>query len=92
MDLPENLKFVGRAGSGVNNIPIDELTERGIVVANAPGANANGVKELVLSALIISSRNIECLRLDTNTHTASLLLSSKVEAGKKQFVETRISR
>lgn len=86
MDLPENLKFVGRAGSGVNNIPIDELTEKGIVVANAPGANANGVKELVLSALIMSSRNIESALDWTQTLVGETDIGSKVEAGKKQFV------
>ena len=86
MELPEDLKFVGRAGSGVNNIPIDALTERGIVVANSPGANANGVKELVLSALIMSSRNIEAALDWTQTLVGETNINSKVEAGKKQFV------
>ncbi len=58
MELPESLKAVARAGAGVNNIPIDRCTERGIVVFNTPGANANGVKELVLCGLLISSRKV----------------------------------
>jgi len=58
MELPESLKAVARAGAGVNNIPIDKCTENGIVVFNTPGANANGVKELVIAGLLLSSRNI----------------------------------
>lgn len=56
--LPESLKAVGRAGAGVNNIPIEKCTKQGIVVFNTPGANANAVKELVLAGMLISSRNI----------------------------------
>ncbi len=58
MELPENLKAVARAGAGVNNIPIDACTEKGIVVFNTPGANANAVKELVIAGLLLASRNI----------------------------------
>ncbi len=58
MELPDSLKAVARAGAGVNNIPIDKCTEKGIVVFNTPGANANGVKELVIAGLLLSSRNI----------------------------------
>ena len=58
MELPETLKAVARAGAGVNNIPIDRCTEKGIVVFNTPGANANGVKELVLCSLFLSSRKV----------------------------------
>lgn len=86
MEISDNVKFVGRAGSGVNNIPIEEYTERGIVVANSPGANANGVKELVLSALIMSSRNIEEALNWTHTLVGEDDIAKKVEAGKKQFV------
>jgi D-3-phosphoglycerate dehydrogenase len=57
-ELNPRLKAVGRAGAGVNNIPVDECTRRGIVVFNTPGANANSVKELVLSGLLLSSRRI----------------------------------
>ncbi len=58
MELPENLKAIARAGAGVNNIPVDKCSECGIIVFNTPGANANGVKELVLMGLFISSRRI----------------------------------
>lgn len=59
MELPESLLAIGRAGAGVNNIPVDKCSEKGIVVFNTPGANANAVKELVLTSLFLSSRNIE---------------------------------
>ncbi len=58
MDIPSGLKAVARAGAGTNNIPVDKYTEKGIVVFNTPGANANSVKELVLMSLFISSRKI----------------------------------
>ncbi|HOW81075.1 MAG TPA: phosphoglycerate dehydrogenase [Spirochaetota bacterium] len=58
MDIPSSLKAVARAGAGIDNIPIDRCSEKGIVVFNTPGANANGVKELVLMALFLSSRKI----------------------------------
>lgn len=58
LELPNSLKAVGRAGAGVNNIPLDKCAEKGIVVFNTPGANANGVKELVLAGLFLSSRDI----------------------------------
>ncbi|OGO81468.1 MAG: 3-phosphoglycerate dehydrogenase [Clostridiales bacterium GWC2_40_7] len=58
MRLPDSLMAIARAGAGVNNIPINKCTEKGIVVFNTPGANANGVKELVLAALFLSSRKI----------------------------------
>ncbi|MGN0370851.1 MAG: phosphoglycerate dehydrogenase [Butyrivibrio sp.] len=58
MDLPDSLLAVARAGAGVNNIPLDKCAEKGIVVFNTPGANANGVKELVISAMIVASRNL----------------------------------
>lgn len=57
-EFAENLKAIARAGAGVNNIPLDKCTESGIVVFNTPGANANGVKELVITALFLSSRKI----------------------------------
>ncbi len=58
MELPESLKAIGRAGAGVNNIPLEKCSERGIVVFNAPGANANSVKEIVIAALLLTSRRI----------------------------------
>jgi D-3-phosphoglycerate dehydrogenase len=58
MELPASLKAVARAGAGVNNIPVDACSKRGIVVFNTPGANANGVKELVIAAMLLASRRI----------------------------------
>ena len=58
MEFPSNLKAIARAGAGVNNIPIDKCSEQGIVVFNAPGANANAVKEIVLGSMLLSSRDI----------------------------------
>ena len=58
MELPENLLAVGRAGAGVNNIPLDSCAQKGIVVFNTPGANANGVKELVIAGMLMASRDI----------------------------------
>ncbi len=58
VDFPPSLKAIARAGAGVNNVPVDRCTERGIVVFNTPGANANAVKELVLTGLLLSSRGI----------------------------------
>ncbi|GLC80325.1 phosphoglycerate dehydrogenase [Lacrimispora brassicae] len=59
MELPEGLLAIARAGAGVNNIPLDECASKGIVVFNTPGANANGVKELVIAGLMMASRDIE---------------------------------
>ena len=58
MEMPQSLLAIARAGAGVNNIPVDQCTEKGIVVFNTPGANANAVKELVLAGLLISSRKV----------------------------------
>ena len=87
MDLPTNLLAVGRAGAGVNNVPVATLTEQGIPVFNAPGANANAVKELVLGGLFIAARNLvtahEYVRALNEEGEA---LERAVEAGKKRFV------
>ena len=58
MELSDNLLAVGRAGAGVNNIPLDKCAEKGIVVFNTPGANSNAVKELALAGMIMGARNI----------------------------------
>lgn len=58
LDMPKSLKAIARAGAGVNNIPLDKCAEQGIVVFNTPGANANGVKELVIAGMLIASRDI----------------------------------
>jgi D-3-phosphoglycerate dehydrogenase len=56
LEIGDNLKAVGRAGAGVNNIPLDKMNAKGVVVFNAPGANANAVKELVISSMLLASR------------------------------------
>lgn len=58
MDLPESVKCVARAGAGVNNIPLDKYAEKGIVVFNTPGANANAVKELTIAMMLLAARDI----------------------------------
>jgi D-3-phosphoglycerate dehydrogenase / 2-oxoglutarate reductase len=58
MELPVSIKAIARAGAGVNNIPIEKCTEKGIVVFNTPGANANAVKELVIAGMLLASRDI----------------------------------
>ena len=58
LDLPESLLAIARAGAGVNNIPLDKCADKGVVVFNTPGANANGVKELVLCGMLLASRDI----------------------------------
>jgi len=84
--IPDTLKAVGRAGIGVNNIPIKEMSARGIPVFNAPGANSNAVKELVLASILISARNI-CHAWDfsRNLNGTDEEINKQVEAGKKQF-------
>ena len=58
MSFSDNLLAIARAGAGVNNIPLDKCAEQGIVVFNTPGANANGVKELVVAAMLLSARDL----------------------------------
>src|SRR5919112_4891574 len=58
MDIPQSVRAIGRAGAGTNNIPVPEMNKRGVPVFNAPGANANAVKELVIAAMLIAARNI----------------------------------
>jgi len=58
MEIPGTVKAIGRAGAGVNNIPVDKMTGLGIPVFNAPGANANAVKELVVAGMLIAARNL----------------------------------
>jgi D-3-phosphoglycerate dehydrogenase len=84
--IPETLKAVGRAGAGVNNIPVDRLTARGVPVFNAPGANANAVKELVLASLFLVARNIcRAWEYSRDLQGTDAEISKQVEAGKKKF-------
>jgi len=86
MDIPESLKAVGRAGTGVNNIPVDKMSDKGIPVFNAPGANANAVKELVLAGMLMSARHIgPAWEFARNQEGTDEEISKAVEAGKKNF-------
>ncbi len=86
MEIPLTLKAVGRAGTGVNNIPVDEMSLLGIPVFNAPGANANAVKELVIAGMLLGCRNI-CQAWDYVRHLEADNgeLHRQVEEGKKRF-------
>lgn len=87
MAVPDSLKAIGRAGAGVNNIPVPEMTKRGIAVFNAPGANANAVKELVLAGMLMAARNIgPAWDFARGLAGADAEIHKAVEAGKKQFV------
>ena len=93
-DLTDNLKAISRAGAGVNNIPVEECTEKGIVVFNTPGANANAVKELVLAGLMLSSRNIYASIDFVNEQTDKSEMSELepfLESNKKQFKGNELS-
>ena len=86
-DFNESLKCIGRAGAGTNNIPVNKATDKGIVVFNTPGANANAVKELVVCGMLLSSRGI----IQGNLYSKSLSgqdtdeLNKSMEAQKKNF-------
>ena len=86
MEIPASVKAIGRAGAGTNNIPVTSMSQRGVPVFNAPGANANAVNELVLAALLMAARNVSPAlgyvnALDPNAPD----LEARVEEGKKQF-------
>ena len=86
MEIPKSLKAVGRAGAGVNNIPVPKMSARGIPVFNAPGANANAVKELVIAGLVLGCRHIcEAWDFARNLNGSDEEIHKAVEAGKKQF-------
>lgn len=90
MDLSENLLAVGRAGAGVNNIPLDKCAEQGIVVFNAPGANANAVKELCLAGMLMAARNVPAGLEWAVTLKDTEGVGKAVEKGKGQFAGTEI--
>ncbi len=86
MEIPDSLKAVGRAGTGVNNIPVDKMSARGIPVFNSPGANANAVKELVLAGMLMSARHIgPAWEFAKGQEGSDEEISKAVEAGKKTF-------
>ena len=87
MDVPASVKAIGRAGAGVNNIPVERMSEAGICVFNAPGANANAVKELVIAGMLIASRNLcQAWEFARSLEGEDSVIHKAVEAGKKQFV------
>ena len=86
MAIAASVKAIARAGTGTNNIPVAEMSRRGLPVFNAPGANANAVKELVLAALLISARNlVPALRFVSELPPDAQDFEARVEEGKKQF-------
>ncbi len=86
MAIPESVKAIGRAGAGTNNIPVADMSRRGVPVFNAPGANANAVKELVLAALLIGARNlVPALQFVAALPPEAEDFEARVEDGKKQF-------
>ncbi len=90
--LPASLKAIARAGAGTNNIPIEKCTEQGIAVFNTPGANANAVKELVLTAILLSSRKIfPAMQWVQTLKEADGDISKQVEKGKGMFVGPEIA-
>ncbi len=90
MELSDELLAVGRAGAGVNNIPLDKCAEKGIVVFNAPGANANAVKELCLAGMLLAARNIPEGYEWAKTLEGTEEVGKAVEKGKGQFAGTEI--
>jgi D-3-phosphoglycerate dehydrogenase / 2-oxoglutarate reductase len=88
MELPDNLLAIARAGAGVNNVPVDLCSNKGIVVFNTPGANANAVKELVLTGILMSARNLTSAIAWTKTITEDV--SKTVEKNKSQFAGQEI--
>ncbi|MBQ7943249.1 MAG: phosphoglycerate dehydrogenase [Lachnospiraceae bacterium] len=90
MELPENLLAVARAGAGVNNIPLDKCAEKGIVVFNTPGANANGVKELVIAGMLLAARDVVGGIKWVEENAADEAISKTAEKAKSKFAGTEI--
>ena len=87
LELPGSVEAIGRAGAGTNNIPVKKLSERGIPVFNAPGANSNAVKELVIAGMLLGARNLgEAICFVSGLEGSDEELHKKTEAGKKHFV------
>ena len=84
--IPDSLKAVGRAGAGVNNIPIDKMSDAGVVVFNAPGANSNAVKELVIASMLMACRNLPAgQNFAKGLEGSDIEIHKQVENGKKDF-------
>lgn len=90
MELPENLLAVARAGAGVNNIPLDQCAQKGIVVFNTPGANANGVKELVIAGMLLASRDVVDGINWVKENQEDANISKDAEKAKKSFAGTEV--
>jgi D-3-phosphoglycerate dehydrogenase / 2-oxoglutarate reductase len=92
MEVPASVRAIARAGAGTNNIPVAAMSARGIPVFNAPGANANAVKELVLAGMLMAARNLPgALRFVASLDPSDRKLEHKVEDGKKQFAGLEIA-
>jgi len=86
MEIPASVQAIGRAGAGTNNIPVPEMTKRGVPVFNTPGANANAVKELVLTGMLMAARNVgPAMNFVSGLEGDDATLSQVVEEGKKHF-------
>jgi D-3-phosphoglycerate dehydrogenase / 2-oxoglutarate reductase len=93
MEIPERVMAIGRAGAGVNNIPVEKMSMRGVPVFNAPGGNANAVKELVIAGMLIAARNlVPALRFVDGLKGDDKALNQLVEDGKKQFAGVELPR
>ena len=90
MPLPKNLLAIARAGAGVNNIPVEECAKNGVVVFNTPGANANGVKELAIAALLLASRDVVGGIEWANSISDDPEIAKAVEKGKSKFAGNEI--
>ena len=91
MDMPAGLDAIARAGAGVNNIPLDKCAQAGVVVFNTPGANANAVKELVLTGMLVATRNVIEAANWVQTIKNEEGVAALVEKGKKSFVGHEIT-
>src|SRR5512139_3110879 len=91
MEIPASVMAIGRAGAGTNNIPVKKMSERGVPVFNAPGANANAVKELVLAGLLMAARNlVPAVRFVEGLKGDDASIDKQVEDGKKHFAGTEL--
>src|SRR5512135_2614525 len=92
MEIPLTVKAVARAGAGTNNVPVAKMSERGVPVFNAPGANANAVKELVIAGMLLAARNLSgALAFVGSLDRQDAEMEKKVEDGKKQYAGFELS-
>ncbi len=92
LEIPASVMAIGRAGAGTNNIPVPLMSQRGVPVFNAPGANANAVKELVLAGMLLAARNLPgALRFVASLDAADPEIEHKVEDGKKAFAGVELA-